>query len=40
VAGPINLRPGEYDIDIALLAQLPGRRDPRQLSRTIPVRVE
>jgi hypothetical protein len=40
VAGPITMHPGQYDIEIALLARVPGRLDPRQLSRTIPVRVE
>ncbi len=40
VAGPVTSQPGQYEIEIAMLAQVPGRRDPRQLSRTISVRVE
>jgi hypothetical protein len=40
VAGPMTTQAGQYDIEIALLARVPGRLDPRQLSRMIPVRVE
>jgi hypothetical protein len=39
-AGLIVTSPGNYSVDIAMLAQVAGRRDPAQLSTTIDVRVD
>lgn len=39
VTGPVTARPGDYMLNIALLAQVPGRADPHQFAHSVPVRV-
>jgi hypothetical protein len=39
VTGPVVARPGDYKLNIALLATVPGRTDPHQFTESVPVRV-
>jgi hypothetical protein len=39
VVGRVTSAPGNYELNMALLADVPGRTDPRQFAHSIPVRV-
>jgi hypothetical protein len=39
VTGPVTTKPGDYKLNIQLLAAVPGRPDPHQFAHSVPVRV-
>ena len=39
VVGRVTSAPGDYELRLALLAEVPGHTDPHQFLRTIPVKV-